>query len=974
MVEVSILRNPYFRWVIDTLAIAALYYISGKIGQIVAIPPSNITFVWPPSGIALALVILLGKRSLPGIFLGAYAVMGIGLFESGVSLLITSQLAFIGVGIGSTLQPLFGYFILNRFNCLDNPVESAHTTFKCLLLIFVICLVSSSVSVFSLCLASMVQWQDFGMSWFTWWFADSVGIFIFTPLVFLITQQSRMRILILVCLLIVGMSTSYMVSKTTRNQAEEAWRNLAKHETEQLTESFDRWLSRGLIPLGAIDTLIKGSENISRQEFKVAIESLKIFDPEFFPHAIIYAIKQSKGSKSSELIGEDDIQTEREIWEIVHSTEIEGMLSEGQNIFNLQGIKHAAAYAEQRPGRIIIMPNVLLADKKSYSPAVLFLHQDQQAYSRSLVYLHKVDQISLLVGFMDIEKIINDISEQLIPEGVGLRMTINHLNGKVVNRNVFYGDEFSPEDAIETFSYDFVYAEIPVNFKWDILPDYLNGPKIRFSFLILVAGILGTILSTIFVAFIFSQNEKISRRVAEQTAEISANEEQFRLFLDSSPEATLIVNKDAEIILSNVQVSKLFGYSADELLGNNINILIPERFVEKHNTGFESYLLNPSTLEMGKTSDVYGKDKQGREFLVEISLSPIKTSQRLLIAASIRDVTERKKTEQQLIEAKQDAEEKTKIMSKVFMDSADPIIIEDLDGVIIDANDEAVRGYGFGRDELLGQPIKILVPDEKHAQVDELHARCKAGEAPRNIEGERWDKSHNIIPVLITLSQLKDDAGKTVAIATIAKDITQQKLIEKELEDERQNLESRVKKRTQELKESEERLDLALKAGNTVPWDLDLVANITSVGDFYQRFLGFDDDEVSDNKKLWKEMIHPEDAGLVSDALNTCLERNEKGLKVQYRIYTKNRDICWIEAIGSITKIDEDGEPMRITGTQRNITEQKQYENELQEKLKELEEFNQLAVGRELRMIELKEEVNELLGRMGKESEYEIVK
>jgi PAS domain S-box-containing protein len=137
--------------------------------------------------------------------------------------------------------------------------------------------------------------------------------------------------------------------------------------------------------------------------------------------------------------------------------------------------------------------------------------------------------------------------------------------------------------------------------------------------------------------------------------------------------------------------------------------------------------------------------------------------------------------------------------SKVFMDAADPIIIEDLDGVVIDLNFEAERSYGFSRADLIGKPIKTLVPKANHTQADQLLERCKAGNEIRNVDGVRLDKKENEIPVLLTLSQLKDEDGKTIAIATIAKDITDQKRAEKELELERENLEIKVEDRTKEL-------------------------------------------------------------------------------------------------------------------------------------------------------------------------------
>ena len=82
-------------------------------------------------------------------------------------------------------------------------------------------------------------------------------------------------------------------------------------------------------------------------------------------------------------------------------------------------------------------------------------------------------------------------------------------------------------------------------------------------------------------------------------------------------------------------------------------------------------------------------------------------------------------------------EEQLRQLSRVFVDAADPIIIEDLTGTIIELNEEAARAYGWKRDELLGHPIKTLVPPERHAQADELLVRCKRGEAVRNVEGVR---------------------------------------------------------------------------------------------------------------------------------------------------------------------------------------------------------------------------------------------
>ena len=79
------------------------------------------------------------------------------------------------------------------------------------------------------------------------------------------------------------------------------------------------------------------------------------------------------------------------------------------------------------------------------------------------------------------------------------------------------------------------------------------------------------------------------------------------------------------------------------------------------------------------------------------------------------------------ITAHKQSEGKLKNMAKVFMESTDPIIIEDLQGNVIDMNDEAVRVYGWERDELIGKPIKTIVPPERHGQADDLLKKCKEG-------------------------------------------------------------------------------------------------------------------------------------------------------------------------------------------------------------------------------------------------------
>lgn len=121
-------------------------------------------------------------------------------------------------------------------------------------------------------------------------------------------------------------------------------------------------------------------------------------------------------------------------------------------------------------------------------------------------------------------------------------------------------------------------------------------------------------------------------------------------------------------------------------------------------------------------------------------------------------------------------------MSMVFMDSTAPIVIHDLSGRITDCNAEVERTYGWTREELLGQPFGKLVPRESRAKQHDLVARCRRGEGVRNAESLRQTKSGQQIPVLLTFSLLTDVKGDPFAIASIAKDLSEQKRLQHQLQ------------------------------------------------------------------------------------------------------------------------------------------------------------------------------------------------
>jgi PAS domain S-box-containing protein len=140
----------------------------------------------------------------------------------------------------------------------------------------------------------------------------------------------------------------------------------------------------------------------------------------------------------------------------------------------------------------------------------------------------------------------------------------------------------------------------------------------------------------------------ISQRALAEITQRKKAEEQFRALLESAPDAMVIVSKDGRIKLVNAQTEKLFGYARAELLGNTVEMLVPARFRDQHPHHRSGYFGNPKVRAMGSGLGLYGLRKDGTEFPIEISLSPLETEEGTLVSSAIRDITERKRAEEEV--------------------------------------------------------------------------------------------------------------------------------------------------------------------------------------------------------------------------------------------------------------------------------------------------------------------------------------
>jgi len=405
----------------------------------------------------------------------------------------------------------------------------------------------------------------------------------------------------------------------------------------------------------------------------------------------------------------------------------------------------------------------------------------------------------------------------------------------------------------------------------------------------------------------------------------------FKCICESTPDAVINIDANGKILFWNKGAERIFGYSPREVIGKPLTMVMPKRFHNAFKKGLKRTVLTGKSKIIGKTIEYPITKKDGNEIPTAMTFSSCKTKYGIVFTAIVRDISNQKTLENELRKQKEKFENYLNIVRNI-------IVALNADGEIILINKKGYEILGYKEGQLIGKDwFKTCIPKENREEVRNIFKKCIQGKIKlaEFYENPIITKDGKKRIIRWHNSLLKDEKGKIIGTISAGEDVT-------------------------ELKTSEQKFKNLFELAGDPIIILDKKGIIVDINKKTKELFGYTKEELL-GKKFTDAGILTRKSRLI--ALKKFLKRMA-GFEVkpyEIEVIKKNGE----KIIGEINAatIRGDGVVYDMVII-RDITERKKIEDELRKRNEELEKISKLAIGRELKMVELKKRIKELENKL----------
>src|SRR6202789_938163 len=288
----------------------------------------------------------------------------------------------------------------------------------------------------------------------------------------------------------------------------------------------------------------------------------------------------------------------------------------------------------------------------------------------------------------------------------------------------------------------------------------------------------GTFITALLLWYGNTLSGEITSAFRQQLYETELQRDYLETTLQSMGDAVIVCNSSGKVTLMNPTAVEVTGWTSEQAKGQPLESvfrIINERTRETVESPVAKVLRFGNVVGLANHTLLVRRD--GTEFPIDDSGAPIrdKNGEIVGIVLVFRDITERKQNEEALRQSNA-----SRLRLAAIIDSADDAIVsKDLNGIVSSWNEGASRMFGYSADEMLGQPILRLIPEELHYEEDEIRKKIRAGEPTNHYETRRTKKNGDSVEVSVTISPVRDESGRITGASKIARDISNRKRVEK---------------------------------------------------------------------------------------------------------------------------------------------------------------------------------------------------